>query len=132
MFQTIEYIKTLLSPLIKDKTNKEVKIMLCHCVYFRSGRRKTLSVEERAFYDLLLKNKLSPKTLYKKWLLLEAPEHVKRQIREKKISLNEARSRSYAHKRMISTLNGKELIAEIKKVIGGLEWKGLIKHGNQS
>ena len=125
VFAKLDEIKQVLQPLIKDKTDQQVKVLLCQCVHYRIGRKNKLEEEERQLYDLLLKNNLAPKTVYQNWLLLEAPEHIQRQLREGKVSVEEARSRSYAYKRMISTTKGKEIIEEILSVIRSLEWKGI-------
>ncbi len=125
VFEKIESSKEILKPVIEGKTDREIKRFLCHCVYYQMGRKKDITGEEREIYDFILKSNLKPKTLYKYFLILDYPEHVRNQLRECKMSLDEARSKSFAYKRMINTKNGKEIMAEMLAVIRRLEWKGL-------
>src|SRR3989338_6277947 len=125
VYEKIESVKEILKPLIEDKNNKDIKRILCHCVYYKMGRKKELVGEEKEFYDFLLKHDLKPKTLYEWFLLLDVPEHIKKQLEEKRIGRKNAQSRAFAYKRMIGTKNGKEIMTDIMVVIRRLEWKGL-------
>ncbi|MBI4919029.1 hypothetical protein HY837_03805, partial [archaeon] len=62
--ERFEYYKNLLKPIIKNKSDEEVRAMLCHCRYYKAGRMKKISQEERILYDLLEKNNLSASTIY--------------------------------------------------------------------
>lgn len=125
VFEKIESAKKILRTVYADKSDRDFKRILCHCVYHKQGRKSELLGEEREFYDFLMKNKLNPKTLYEYFLFYDAPDHIKAQLREGKISLREAQSRSFAYKRMITTRNGKDIMQDILNVIRRLEWKGL-------
>lgn len=114
-------------PVIKGKSDSEVKIMLCHCVHHKIGRHKKLTCEERLLYDYLIKNGLSAKTIYKYFVVLNYPDTVKELLHNKKIGMDGAASRAFSLRKMKSDSTSKELMAEIKAVIGGLEWKGLNK-----
>lgn len=125
VFEKIEKYRILLKPIIDGRSDKEFKRILCHCLYFQTGRRKTLSVQDREIYDFLLQKHLNAKTLYCYWICLEYPEHIKKQLRDKQIGVQEASSKAFAYDRMISTKNGKEIMDDIRSVIRRLEWRGL-------
>ena len=73
--------------------------------------------------DILLKNKLRPKTAYE-WLLIEeAPPHIRDKIIQHKINLREGRRQFVLWKRNMNTRAGKELMEELKTIVGGLRWK---------
>lgn len=57
IYEKIERIKTLLFPVVRGKSDKEVKRMLCHIIHFSIDRKKEISEEERILYDFLLKKK---------------------------------------------------------------------------
>lgn len=125
VFEKVDRYKEILRPVICGKIDSEVKIMLCHCRHYRIGRDKSLTKDERILYDFLLKNNLNPHNVYEKFVLLEAPEHIQKLLREKKIGIREAQSRSYASKRQIDSTESEEFMNEIRKIIGGVEWPAL-------
>jgi hypothetical protein len=123
-FGKLERFKEILLPCISEKTDLEVRRMLRHCWYYKLGRRKELELEERQLFDLLLKHGLSPKTLYEYYLLLDAPQHIRQKLREGKISMRDAQSKSYAYRRLIFRQGGKDIMREVVQIIRRLEWKG--------
>lgn len=122
-FEKINSVKQKLSSAIQGMNDKQIRNILCHCSYYKAGRRNNLNEKEREVYDLLLRNKLSPKTTYQWFCLTNAPDHIKDKIRKREISYEDAQSKSYAWRRMIGMKNGKEIMEEMKTIIGGLEWK---------
>ena len=122
-FEKIESVKKILLPTIQGFNDKQIRSILCHCVYYKSERRKLLTDKEREVYDLLLSHKLSPKTTYNWFCLINAPDHVKQKVMKQEISFAGAMARSYAWRRMTGRKSGKEIMEEIKTIIGGLEWK---------
>lgn len=125
VFEKVARYKELLKPVVGEKPDREVKLMLCHCHYYRTGRYKSLTKEERILYDFLLKTNLKPHNMYEKFVFLESPEHVQNLLREKKIGIREAQSRSYASKRQVDSSESKEFMDDIRKIIGGVEWPAL-------
>lgn len=123
VFEQIESVKKILSPIVSEGENFRRRGLILRCVKFKTGQVKKLSKEESMIYDLLLKNKLNPKTVYE-WLLLEnVPAHIKEKLVQKKISLNEARIQFVKWKRLSDTHAGNALMDEIKNIIRRLRWK---------
>lgn len=124
VFAKIASVKEKLLPAIEGLTDKQVRSILCHCWYYKYGRKKKeLIAKEKEVYDLLLEHKISPKTAYEWFRLIDAPDHIKQKIVKCEISFNDASSRMNSWRRMISTKNGKEIMEDMKNVIGGLQWK---------
>jgi hypothetical protein len=124
VFERIEYIRDILRPVTKDISDKEVTGLVLQIQSYREGKRKELNQTHRAIYDLLLKHELTPKTVYV-WMLLEkAPSHVKDKLRAQKISIRDASKMSYSWRRMVTTRAGKDIMANMQAVIGGLKWRG--------
>lgn len=123
IFTKAKMVKHLLSDTVGNLTDKEIQSCLCHCWYYKLGRRKEINKIEHEIFDTLLKNNISPKTVYHWFLLLDAPDHIKSKIKNKKISLENAISSSSSWKRMTSRRAGKEIMEEIRKCIKGLRWQ---------
>lgn len=123
-FGKIALFKKVMSPCIREKSDVDITRMLRHCWYYKMGRKRVLTFEERALFDLLLKRGSSPKTLYEYFLLLNAPPHIKQRLKEGTISMKDAQSKSYAYRRLISRQGGKDIMREAVQIIRRLEWKG--------
>lgn len=123
VFAKIEYVKKKLLPATEGLNDKQIKSILCHCAYYKAERRKQLTDKEREVYDLLLSLKLSPKTTYQWFCLLNAPDHIKQKVMKLEMTYEEAQRKSYSWRRMIGRKTSKEIMDEIKSIIGGLEWK---------
>ena len=123
VFLKIASLKQKLMPSIDGLTDKRIKNILCHCSYFACGRRKGLDAKEREVYDILLRYKISPKTVYQWFSLIDAPDHIKQKMKQQGLTYTEAVSRSYAWKRMTGGRNSMLIMNEVRKIIGGLEWK---------
>ena len=46
-FERIERFKTILKPVVGDRCDRQVRKLLCHCAYYKMGRKKVLGNEER-------------------------------------------------------------------------------------
>lgn len=123
IFTKIERVKIVLAPTISGMSDKEVQAALCHCLYYKIGRRKELTSKERELFDLLVKNGFSPKTLYHWFCLHVAPEHIKQKVRERKMGLREAISQSNAWRKLKTQRGSLRLMEEIREIVGGLTWK---------
>ncbi|MBN1544321.1 hypothetical protein JW898_02560 [Candidatus Woesearchaeota archaeon] len=124
VFERIEAIRQILKPVTKDTPDKELVGLVLQVQSFREGKHKELNETQRAIYDLLMKHELSPKTVYC-WLLLErAPSHVKEKLKARKVSIKDGMTMSYEWRRMMNTKAGKDIMAEMMAVIGGLKWRG--------
>ena len=53
----MDVVKSLITKDIGEFTNQEIQSMLCHCWYYKFGRKKELTNKEHEVLDLLLKNK---------------------------------------------------------------------------
>ncbi|MBI5065106.1 hypothetical protein HZA97_02610 [Candidatus Woesearchaeota archaeon] len=127
VFERVEEDKKVLALVTKGKSDDETKIMLCHCRYYKLGRYKKLNKEERLLYDFLNKNGLSARTMYKHFTALSHPQNIRELLHKKEISIANACSRAFALTKMREGNTSKELMTEIKNIVGGLEWKGLNK-----
>lgn len=123
IFTKIEVVKNLIESVAGEITNKELQSALCHCWYYKFGRRKELSDKEHIILDILLKHKLSPKTVYHWFLLNNAPESVKSKLKERKIGLRNAISASYNLRTMRTKRGSEKLMEDMRIVIRGLTWK---------
>ncbi len=123
-FGKIERFKEVMGPCIQMKSDVDITRMLRHCWYYKMGRKKVLTFEERELFDVLLKRGSSPKTLYGYFLLLNAPQHIKQRLKEGTISMRDAQSKSYDYRRLISQQGGKDIMREVVQIIRRLEWKG--------
>ncbi len=123
VFEQIESVKRILSSVVPEGESFRRRGLVLQCVKFKIGQIKKLDANESMVYDLLLKNKLNPKTVYI-WLLLEnVPLHIKEKLVQKKISLNDARVQFVKWKRLSDTHAGNALMDEIKNIIRRLRWK---------
>ena len=123
VFERIESIKRILEPVVPDKDSFKVRGVVMRCAKYRVGLIKSLNNTERRAYDLLLKHKYNPKTIYE-WLLLEdTPPHIKEKLVQNRISLLDARQQYVQWKRMHGTRAGTHLIEEIRNTIRRLRWK---------
>jgi hypothetical protein len=123
VFERVKSIKEILAPLVPDGDSFRVRGLVMRCAKYRVGLVKALNATERKAYDLLLKHGYNPKTIYE-WLLLEdAPEHIREKLIQNRISLRRAQEQYVQWKRMSGTRSGKELMEEIRSVIGRLRWK---------
>ena len=127
IFEKIENYRKVLAQAIDCKKDGEIRLMLSHCRYYRLGKLKELTGEERALYDLLLQNGLSVRTVYKHFVLLDYPQEVQEMLRNKEISIDGACTKAFSFKKMRGDTVFKQLMTEIRTVIGGLEWKNLNK-----
>jgi hypothetical protein len=123
VFPKIVSLKEKLLPAVEGLSDTQIRSIICHCAYYKCGRKKELSEKEREVYDLLLRHKISPKTAYEWFRLMDVPDHIRQKIMRCEISMTEASARSYAWKRMITTRAGKQMMEDIRKIIGGLQWK---------
>ena len=93
------------------------------CVKYRARLINKLNQDESRAYELLLKNKLNPKTVYT-WLLLEdSPPELRQKLEQNKISIIDARHEYVRWKRQSGTNSAQELMEEMRTVIGRLKWK---------
>lgn len=115
--------KEKLLPVIKGLDDKQLQRIICHCNYFKIGRKTSLTEKEKEVYDFLLSHRMCPKTLYEWLRIADAPEHIRKGISQRKIGMKEASSKNFLWKKMISRRNGKEIVAQVRVIIGGLEWK---------
>ena len=123
MFEQIKSIKEILSPVVPDGDNLKIRGLILRCVKYRNGQIKKLDKDAARVMDLLLKNNFNPKTSYE-WILLDgAPPHIREKVIQRKIGFREGRRQYVLWKRNLSTRAGKELMEEIRRVVGGLRWK---------
>ena len=123
VYEQIKSLKQILEPIVPDGDSFKIRGLLMRCVKYNLGIVKKLNKDEAKTLDLLLKNKMNPKTVYE-WLLLEdAPAHIREKVIQRKIGLREGRRQFVLWRRNVSTRAGKELMEEIKRIIGGLRWK---------
>ncbi|MBI5066134.1 hypothetical protein HZA97_07910 [Candidatus Woesearchaeota archaeon] len=127
VFEKIEQFKNVLKPLTVGKTDQDIKLMLCHCKHYNLSLRKSLTTEEYALNDFLMKKGLNAKTIYENFVFIDYPQSIKNLLAERKISIKEAQSRFMAIKKLVNVRDGKDLMTEIKSVIRRLEWSGLNK-----
>ncbi len=125
VFEKIDKYRKVLQPVVRGRTDREIKIMLSHCKYYRRGRLKTLTKEEMLLNDFLLKKDLNPKTLYELFVFADYPENLKTLLQENKISMREAQGRCVRQRRLLDSTTAVELMEEMKTIIGGLEWPGM-------
>ncbi len=123
VFIKIDKVRNLLSSQLGNMSDEELQTSLCHCWYFKFGRKKELTEKEYIILDLLLKNGLSPKTVYHWFLLNKAPEHIKDKLTAGKMSLRGAISESYDWRTMRTQRGCEKLMDDMKTIIGGLNWK---------
>jgi hypothetical protein len=125
VFEKVEKYKKLLSPLIKGKTDDQIRFMLLHCKGKRNGRKRKLTKDEMILYDFLLKNNLSANIMYEKFVCLNYPENIKKLLREKKIGVERARKMYVEQKSMKNTKAGQEIMKEIMEALKTLQWPGI-------
>jgi len=125
VFERVQYARKILEPMIQGKTNNEIKIMLCHCINKKIGRNYELTKEEDKFYHFILENNLSPKTLYKYFLVFDYPKHIQTQLRNKEIGMRKAQELAHAHRTMASRKGKKEIMEQMLIIIRGLKWRDL-------
>jgi len=123
VFERIESVKAILEPVAPDRESFKVRGLILRCAKYRIGLIKNLNTVERKTYDLLLKHKYSPKTVYE-WLLLEdAPQHIKEKLVQNKISLEDAHHQHVQWKRLCGIRAGTEIMNEMRNIIRRLRWK---------
>lgn len=123
VFERIESVKCLLEPFVPDRDGFRIRGFCRRCIQFRLGQVEKLNGDEAGVYDLLLAQKLNPKTVYE-WFLLEGvPGHLKEKLEKNGIGLKEAREEFVKWKRFSGSRVGNELMEEIRNVIGRLRWK---------
>lgn len=123
VFERIESIKDILQPLVPDRDSFKLRGVVMRCAKYRTKLIPRLAGIESKAYDLLMKHKLNPKTVYE-WLLLEnVPSHIKEKLVQNKISLLDARVQYVGWKRMSTTRAGKDIMEEMRRIIGGVRWK---------
>lgn len=125
VFEKIEQFKNVLKPVTVGKTDKEIKLILCHCKHYNLGLRKSLTKEEYVLNDFIMKKNLNAKTMYENFVFIDYPQSLKNLLAEKKIGVRNAQSRYMAMKKLVNIRDGKELMTEIRSVIRRLEWLGL-------
>ncbi len=123
IFSRIKEVRSLLSNTIGNISDYELRKALCHCWYYKFGRRKEINSLEHEILDILLKNNLSPKTCYHWFLLDKAPDHIKAKIKDKKISFRDALSSSSSWHKMTGRKGADKLMEDIRKIMGGLSWR---------
>jgi len=121
VFEQIKSIKELLAPISQDKFT--IRALVMRCVKYRVGQVKKLNAAEAKTYDLLLKNSLYPKTVYRYLLLEDAPPHIREKLEQKKICMETAREQYIQWKRFSGTRAGNELMDEMKNIIRRVRWK---------
>jgi len=123
VFERIESIKDILEPVALSRDKLKIRGLVNRCARYQVRLVKKLTKQEARAYDLLLKNKLRPKTVYS-WLLLEdVPPHIKEKLAHNKISFEEARPQFVQWKRHNSTRAANELMEEMKNTIRRLRWR---------
>lgn len=132
VYEKIVHYKKLLAPVIKEKTDKEIKIMLIHCKDHLVGRKKRLTHEEQVMHEFILKNGLSANVMYGKFVFLEYPQHIQELLRNKKISMRDAQRMYVEEKDMRNSSAGKELMKEIMEVLQTLQWPGIDQVTNKA
>ena len=123
VFTKIHSVKEKLLPATQGLNDKQIRSILAHCWYYKAKRRKDITQKEREVNDLLLSHGISSKTAYEWFRMIDAPDHIKQKLSKGEISFAEASSKKYLWNRMVSRRTGKEIMQQIKDVIGGLEWK---------
>jgi len=123
IFERIEDVKKILHPKIKNKSNAEIKVMLCHCVNKNIGRNYSLTKEEQELLDFILKNNLNPKTIYSYFLVFDYPAHIRSKLRDKEIGFNKAQRLAYAHRTMANRKGTQEIMEQMRNIIRRLEWR---------
>ncbi|MBS3148163.1 hypothetical protein J4219_04725 [Candidatus Woesearchaeota archaeon] len=123
VFERIKSVKDILQPVCPDKDSFTVRGLVMRCVKYRARLINKLNQDESRAYELLLKNKLNPKTVYT-WLLLEdSPPELRQKLEQNKISIIDARHEYVRWKRQSGTNSAQELMEEMRTVIGRLKWK---------
>lgn len=123
VFERIKSVKEILAVVVPDKDSFRVRGLVMRCAKYQVGLIKVLSVEQRKAYDLLLKHRYSPKTVYE-WLLLEdVPEHIHQKLVQNLISLSNARKQFVQWKRLSGTRAGQEIMSDIRSDVRRLRWK---------
>ena len=122
-FNKIESVKKILLTTTQGMNEMQIMNIICHCVYFKDGRKKILTDKEREVYDLLLANGLNIRTTYNWFLVLHLPPHLKEKMMKGQIGYDEAMKKGYLWRKMIGRKNSDEIITEVRNLIGGLEWK---------
>ncbi len=123
VFERIESVKRILEPVVPDRNSFKLRGLVLRCTKYRVKLIKGLSEIERKTYDLLLKHKLNPKTVYE-WLLLEdVPHNIKEKLVKNTISFEDARHQYVQWKRMSGTRAGAEIMDEMRNIIRRIRWK---------
>lgn len=122
-FDKIESVKKILLPATQGMNDNQIKSIICHCSYYKAGRKKVLTGKERECYDLLLTNGLKIRTVYNWFLVLNLPYHLKEKMLKGELGYYTAIKKGCLWRKMIGRKNSDEIIIEIKNLIGGLEWK---------
>lgn len=125
VFEKVEHFRKIMSPLVEDKSDDEIRIILSHLRSFRVGRLQKLSEEESKIYSFMLQNNLNPKTCYKHFVLLNAPDHITQMLKENKISMENAQSRARLYRRKLDLKAGREIIEDVREVVRRLRWRAL-------
>ncbi|MEK6886517.1 MAG: hypothetical protein AABW88_01675 [Nanoarchaeota archaeon] len=123
LFSKLASVKEKLLPATQGLDDKQIQRIICHCWYYKLGRRKIISEKEREVYDLLLSHGISSKTVYEWLRIADSPDHIKQKISQGTIGMREASSKKYLWNRMVNRRNGKEIMEQVKVIVGGLEWK---------
>jgi len=123
VYERIESVKQILKPVVLDGNGFRLRGILLRCVRYRLGKDATLGKEESQALDILLKNKLNPKTVYE-WMLAEQiPAHIKEKIVQRKLKFREGRAQYVQWKRQCNTRLGKNVMEEMRNIVGRLKWK---------
>jgi len=123
VFEQIESVKRILEPAVPDGDSSRICGLTLRCVRYKLGQVKKLNSVEAKTYDLLLKNKLNPKTVYEWFLVENAPPYIKEKLSQGKMGLRTARAQYVQWKRMSNTRSGKEIMDEMKNIVRRLRWK---------
>lgn len=131
VFERIESVKRLLAPISLNKDKVKIRGLVMKCARYHVGLIKKLNKNEASAYDLLLKNKLNPKTVYS-WMLLEdVPPHIKEKLVQNKINFEDARRQFVQWKRFSGTRAANEIMEEMRNIIRRLKWRSQEESGRQ-
>ncbi len=124
VLERVKYVKEILKPATEGLSDRDIRGIVLQITHYYNCRRKTLGPVHRIVNDTLLKHSLTAKTVYSWFLLDLAPPHIKDKLKAGKVSLKDASVMSAAWKKNVSTKSGKDIMAQMRAVIGGLQWRG--------
>jgi hypothetical protein len=91
VFRKANYVQGLINTTIPGVSSDEVYTMLGHVAHHHYNTRKVgLSEKEILLYDLLLKHKLVPSTVYNWFSLTRTPQDLQQRVRRGTISQKQA------------------------------------------